>query len=209
MKKVFNFFINALRFTTDQSYQEQQKWVIWISKKASVIHQDTWTKIRFFGWITIFLDMVSCWLSLSALIFFPLTDWLDGKVARLKKEQNGREGALLDGWADKVFAVILLWYWGRIFISDAKFILLSLVEGGGNFLIWFFFCTGILKKDKEKLYEHLLVGKIKFSLQIVLLFILWFAKNIFPEAYFWPETIDYAVSLITILAILSVAFKMV
>lgn len=208
MKKIIEFFHNIGRFITDQGYQERQIWVIWITRKASKIHQDKWTKIRFFGWTTIFFDMLSPWFSLLAIIFFALTDWLDGKVARFKGEDGGKKKDLLDGWADKVFAVILLWYWGRIFIGDVKFAMLSLIEGCGNFLVWFFFWAGILKKNEKDIYKHLLVGKIKFSLQIILLFILWFAKNFYPEWNHWPEIIDDSTSLIIVLAVLSVAFKM-
>ena len=196
------------KFITSPSFQEQQPWVQWIVKKAAYVHQDIWTKTRFFGWITLILDELSCWLGLLSIAGFAITDWLDGKVARFKGEHDGKHGALLDGWADKVFAVLILIFWGGPFAGYFRFFLLGMIEGGGNGLLWFFFKYGIIKKESEKLYEHLLVGKIKFTLEVLLILVLWYARHFTPGWELWPDIIGHSTNLIIVLAILSVSFKM-
>ena len=198
------------RFLTDQEYRENLPLMKWIGKKASFWSQHTWTSIRFPGGIiVIFATNYNPWLGFASIVFFALSDGLDGLVARHKKEQNGRFGALLDATADKSFATPILSYWGYLlsptFIFYFELTVLILIESSNLFLRKME-KRGIVKS--EILYEHLLSGKFKFAFQIILIGMLWMANFIFPNhPMIWIPLFHLLIGMIIVLAFKSVFGK--
>ncbi len=202
MKEYFWFI---LRFVSDPDFQEKQEWVKWITKKASIISPNTWTLSRVPGVIIVIaFKFVNPYLELVAYIFFCLTDWFDGKVAR-HLGISTKKGAVLDGLIDRMYILPILAYWGSVFIGYTEFVILFLVEFPAYLILY------IVRKSRgdenKDIYEHTKLSKIKFGNQIALGFVLWIAINLFPNWKWWPLWIGLWTNIIIGLCILSVAYK--
>jgi len=189
-------------FVLDPSFQERQPWVIWLTGKFSVIPAHYWTASRFLGGAATIGLTDKPVLSLIVFLLFALTDWVDGKVARFRNEQ-GNAGALLDGIADKVFILPIIAYWGIQFSHMVFVALLFVIEIAGYLLVPIF----SVKREKEGIFEHIMAGKYKFALQVVLVSVLWIAQNLAGVSFLWIIAINAIWGGVIILAILSVAGK--
>jgi len=226
MTTIGSSFTYWKRFVTSPEFQEEQFWVSWLVGKLSVIHHHVWTGIRFPGaLVTILATDWNFWLGIGVLIFFALTDWIDGKVARFNGLQSGRFGAILDGLADKFFALPIIWWWGRQYAPDIVFFLLFIIEGGGNIFLYLFSKKNLVGKlnsvigflfpgkhlpepvIKSDVYEHLMVGKVKFAFQICLIAVLWIMRYVLPAWPWWALCLNTMLAVITLLAFFSVACK--
>jgi phosphatidylserine synthase len=192
-----------VKFVSDPSFQEEQRWVRWLIGKLSCIGPNTWTGLRipfFLAALAYFyLGMYMAGM-ISATIGF-LTDWIDGKVARFLGIAGETFGAIFDGSADKLI-LFLITYLGWNFTHPLVIIILWVVEVFGVPVISVFF-----RKKDDNIFEHLMVGKFKFALQIILFYILWTANYVFPDWIWWPLWINILLSVIILLAFFSVICK--
>lgn len=194
-------------FVLNPSFQEKQPWVIWLTGKFSVIPAHYWTSSRFLGGATvIYLSWINWTISsLIAFLLFALTDWVDGKVARFRNEQ-GSAGALLDGIADKIFILPIIWKWGMQYVHPAFIYSLIFIEISGYCIIPVFYRLKLIKREKKEMYEHIMAGKYKFTCQVVLVFLLWVANNLVGGSV-WTGVIYALLGLVIGLAVLSIAGK--
>lgn len=208
MDKELNNGCYIKNFILSPSFQEKQPWVMWLTGKLSVIPAHYWTASRFFGGAaTIYLYSVGRpILSIIAFILFALTDWVDGKVARHRNEHGGK-GAVLDGFADKVFVLPIIWKWGAQYVHPAFIGLLIVIEGSGYVIIPALYKLGLIKREKKEMYEHIMAGKYKFACQVVLVFLLWVASSFGGGGYISTGVIYALLGLIIGLAVLSIAGK--
>jgi phosphatidylserine synthase len=255
MKRILEALAYLRNFVKDSSFQWEQKWVRdFIGFCKTIANANQWTMARFpGGFLTIYANSISPILGITVFLFFAFTDWIDGKVARMQGTQ-GVYGALLDGIADKIFILPIIWQWGKTYTHEAVICVLFVIEGGGNFLIWllsksyqleerrnilerkylnpdsistivilgvslFFlrvlcFCLIKLRnflifipQDKDELYEHLNIGKYKFSLQVVFVCVLWLSSFVFPGSIWWGIAVNILFWIVTVLALFSVLCK--
>lgn len=211
------FLKNFARFFYDQTYQESFKWVQWVTEKASVIHHHIWTAERIpAGIMTIMIDYrYGFWLGLLFFLFSALTDWFDGKVKRYRQREgikgpidkiitSERFGPVWDGTADKFFIIPIIMYKGWVYCYWLLIVVMVFIEGLGNPYIAYLDSKRKIKKGRN-VYEHLVVGKVKFALQVILAAYLWFIP-IFPFS-FHEVVINFLLSIIVVLAFLSVFCK--
>lgn len=193
----------VVKFVSDPSFQEEQRWVRWLVEKLSFVGPNTWTGLRipfFLAALTYFyLGMYVAGL-ISATIGF-VTDWIDGKVARFLGMAGESFGALFDGSADKLI-LFLVTYLGWNIMHPLAVIILWAVEVFGVPVISVFF-----RKKDDNIFEHLKVGKFKFALQIILFYILWTANYVIPDWIWWTLWVNILLSVIIILAFFSVICK--
>ncbi|MFZ5982387.1 MAG: CDP-alcohol phosphatidyltransferase family protein [Patescibacteria group bacterium] len=204
------------RFITDPAFQEEQAWVMAIIRPCAIFPANFWTALRApGGWITRELFKANRpGLALLLFSLFALTDWVDGKVARYRLATRGgkpsRFGGLFDGAVDKIFVLPVLeglieselWavsdFWRNftrqnfwIMVStEASRILMPLIPG-------------------FNLKEHafaIIYGKIKFTLQVYLVGLLWIAVFLFSWVW-WPFWINVILAIITILSLASILFR--
>jgi CDP-diacylglycerol---serine O-phosphatidyltransferase len=213
-------------FVISQEFQEKQPWVRLITRKCSFVSHHVWTSSRFFGGgLTIVAEWYSIYLSIFVFLLFAWTDWIDGKVARFRHAQNGKLGAVLDGAADKFFVIPIIGWWGGEFIISYLIYLMAMIEFGGYFVIYVingkkvtaainsvisFFWPGRKLPDpmvKTDIYEHNLIGKIKFTLQVVMIVFIWVAKVLFPDWAWWPLWMNLTASIVSLMAFFSIACK--
>lgn len=196
--------VYLFNFITKQNFQAKQPWVKWLIKRLSIINCHAWTASRFFGCpATLVASYLHPIIGLVMFILFALTDWVDGKVAAIKKK-NGKFGALLDGTADKIFVIPLIGIWGSDFANEIIFWVLAVIDFGGNPVL------ALLNKyvfKKKNIFEHSKVGKWKFAFQVILVVILWHAKYYSPAWDHWPILIYCFTSAVIGFAIASVISK--
>jgi phosphatidylserine synthase len=209
MEQALSIYYQIFLFLTNPSFQKSKRWVRQVGEYARIIHEHVWTSTRFFGgFIVAWIEPVyGPIIALLVFMAFAITDWLDGLVAWVKGKGETFWGSFLDGFADKVFVIPVLYAWGRQFSSDWLFWILVAIEFGGYILVKAMSALGIIEKDKEDLYKHLLVGKIKFGLQVALVFIIWIARTVNPDWYWWILIINLILANIILLAGFSVACK--
>lgn len=201
-----SYVMYVKNFISSPEFQERQPWVRWLTQRLSIIHPHVWTGSRFFGSIATIALVSRPVLSLIVFLLFALTDWVDGKVARIRNEQGGT-GALLDGIADKVFIIPIIAFWGIRFSHIAPIAILATIEFGGYPLIWSLYKKGYIKKERKGVYEHIMAGKYKFSLQVALVSALWLAQNLGDGGLPWIIGINIILGVVISLAVLSVAGK--
>jgi CDP-diacylglycerol---serine O-phosphatidyltransferase len=223
MRAVIDYLFN---FVTDQNFQARQPWVDWITRLCAPIHHHVWTSSRFIGGVlTIIIETYDPYLALAVFVAFALTDWIDGKVARYRDAHNGKFGAWLDGAADKFFVLPVIGWWGKEFIPIYLIYLLIFIEFGGYVIIYIIngkkvtstinSAIGLILPGKKlpdpivktDIYEHNLIGKIKFTLQAIMVIFIWTARAIIPEWDWWPLWMNLIVLIIMLLAFFSVACK--
>ena len=224
MEKLYAQILYVINFITDPEFQWQQPWVRKVAEKCSIFSADAWTATRIPSGILIWLLAKRCkefclttdyfivtlafaLLVLLILVAVYLTDWIDGKVIAWLKETGKKTetswyGSILDGGADRALILPLIFTWGWL---EVKIIYLPLF--GVLFIIEFFsyIVLGILErsgliKNKENFYEHLKIGKYKFGMQGVLVFLLWVAYFFCPNWEWWPAIINTLLGIITIIA---------
>ena len=199
--------MNLFKFIADASpggYQDQQAFVKKTIEVCAIFPGNFWTSLRIIGPLPVILLIDwSVWASLAAFLFFALTDFIDGKVARLRGEDGG-SGVWFDPTADKIFILVLFWWfscWANNLFEPWLLYLLVAIELGGRlviFLVWKFQDKKIDSNDiKAKWY-----GKAKFFLQI-LLGIGLFGYLIFP-ALWWYDFFNSAMSVVLFFAAISV-----
>lgn len=217
IEKVFGYL---MIFCTDQGFQERQVWVQFIIKNVSWIHHHIWTGVRIFGGfhvIYLFESGVSNYFTLLIFVLYAITDWFDGKVYRWRKGifgqppnvvamENNKFGPIFDGITDKFFVLPVIWYLGDSFSSLWVFVFLFFVEGAGNIIIFLLDKLKLIKRGRN-IYEHLVIGKIKFGLQVALVTFLWVAVFISPDWYWWKLWINLFLGVILLLAVFSIACK--
>jgi len=206
MENAKRIFWNILLFISNPDYQDKQSWVQRLIKTISpspLAHQHVLTGSRIPGGVlTILSYELNPYFGVLVFLMFALTDWADGKVARYKGENNGGFGAAFDAFSDKCFAIPILWYFGTKFSPNLFFISIILIEFFGYLIV--FYC----KKGQEDIFEHLLVGKYKFGLQIAAILMLFLANQYSPEWMWWPLFFNILFSTINVLAFFSVACKL-
>jgi len=211
MERVISFVACFYRFISDPAFQDEQRWVKRLIPKLAVLHHNIWTSLRFIGgYLTIKADELFPGhpiIPLLVFIFFAITDWVDGKVARFRNVANGKWGAILDGTADKFFVIPVLWHYGSHLIFTFSLVVMSIIEYGGNVLLYFLNKSGKVRKVNGQIYEHLMIGKIKFFAQVVLAILLW-AIKCFAFSWMWlPVYLNIVFGIITVLAAFSVLCK--
>lgn len=191
-----SFFVNP-------AFREKQPSVRWIAKKLSVLEANTWTGLRvpFFlaALAYLWIGMPTTGLLVATLGF--ITDGIDGLVARSMGMEGGKFGSLFDGSVDKLI-LLLIAYLGWNLTHPSVLIILGIVEFFGVPIIGIFF-----RREDKNIFEHLMVGKYKFVLQIALFYVLWMAKYLFPNWEWWTLWANVILSVIIILAIFSVICK--
>lgn len=205
---IFGFLPNIYNFLTDPSpggCQDENPIVRWLIPKCAIFPGNFWTSLRIFGVVpVIWLFGWSPWASFIAFLFFAITDWIDGKVARERKEANG-VGVWFDPTADKIFIIPIFWWLGLYkssLLNSWLFWLLVAVEAGGRLIILIFwkFQGKLITKDEVKAKWW---GKVKFGLQIALgvgLYGPWLAP-----AVWWQGFFNVMFLVIMVFAIISVA----
>lgn len=148
----------------------------------------------------------------------PMTNSIDNYVQKLKhKEKNNllerivsseNFGDVLDGTADKFFICPLVWYFGYNARAEYDYwpliLLMIVIDAAGNPIIKVLEKKGQIKSN-GKMYKHSIAGKIKYTLQVVLVLLLW-SEEVFPYKY-QEVTIYFVLSIATTLALLSVFCK--
>jgi phosphatidylglycerophosphate synthase len=199
--------MNPFKFIADASpggYQDRQAFIKKAIKVCAIFPGNFWTSLRIIGPVpVIMLADWSVWASFVAFLFFALTDFVDGKVARLRGEDGG-SGVWLDPTADKIFILVLFWWfgcWTNNLFEPWLLYLLVAIELGGRlviFIAWKLQDKKINSNDiKAKWY-----GKAKFALQI-LLGISLFAYFIFPAPW-WQDIFELGMWIVLFFAAISV-----
>jgi|GEM_PF-1626550 len=207
-----DYFIYLLKFITDPKFQWDQAWVRWVAKKCSVIHENIWTGIRIPGaFIVIWVDKTygSNSLTLLTILFFVLTDWIDGKVVLAKGKKGTKFGSIYDGVVDRIFIAVLFYYFGISKMHILAALLywpLVLIETASY--IWLRILERLDKiKDKANFYEHLNLGKYKFGIQVCLGIMLWAADAFCPDWRWWPLIVNVILGVVIIFAVFAAACK--
>lgn len=193
-----------IKFFINPSFREKQTWMRWLAGKLSILGPNTWTALR----APLILDAFLCfyfgmpWTGLILATLAFLTDAADGMVARHLGIAGGKFGSAFDGAIDKMIHCLLLylgWKFGIPFFV-AMAIMISIE-------VFNLATTLVSKKRDGDIFEHLMVGKYKFVLQIGLFYILWVANFIFPDWPWWLLWIIILISVINILAFFSAICK--
>ena len=201
------------KFFTDPDFQEQQPWMQPVMRFFGLLPPNVWTSMRVPG------GLVVWWLmhhgfhisALFAFLLFILTDWADGKSARIRKQVTPN-GGIFDGVADKCLIILIMGYlimrflpqcysyWGVI--VPALFLLMVVSEGSRIFMI----CSK--RFDKKKHFHAIWYGKCKFGVQAILVVLLWLAVFIFPGWPWWPIWISFFLVTALVLSIFSIVFRL-
>ena len=207
-------------FCTDQGFQERQGWVQYVIRNVSWIHHHIWTGVRIFGGfhvIYLFEIGVNKYMVLAVFILYAATDWFDGKVYRWRRGifghssnfvamEDNKFGPIFDGITDKFFVLPVIWYLGSSFSHFWVFASLCTIEGIGNILIFILDKMRLIKSGRN-IYEHLIIGKIKFGLQVALVIFLWAAIFSSSDWYWWKLWVNLFLGVIMLLAVFSIACK--
>ncbi|TAK95107.1 CDP-alcohol phosphatidyltransferase family protein [Patescibacteria group bacterium] len=203
-------FSYAGKFVTDPRFQEEQRWVRWITSKLAVVHHDVWTAVRIpGGLVVIALDYVlhpGSWTSFMVFLLFAFTDWADGKVARFRQQKSSGFGDLFDGLADKLFILPVLFWWGRDIIPIMAWVTLIAVELGGQLLL-LLYANLFVNGQRRSIYQHTIVGKIKMGLQVVMACALWIGHYLGLDGTEWEPWAEILMNIVIALALLSVLSK--
>jgi len=201
------------KFVTDPEFQEQQPWMQPIMWFFGLLPPNVWTSMRVPGGLVVWWLMHNGF-HISALIAFVLlvlTDWADGKSARIRKEVTAN-GGIFDGVADKCLMILIMGYlimrflpqcysyWGVI--VPALFLLMAASEVSRIFM-WF-----SKRFDKEKHFHAIWYGKCKFGVQAILVVLLWLAVFIFPGWPWWPIWISFFLTATLVLSVFSIVFRL-
>lgn len=200
--------IYIFSFITSPKFLHEQRWFQTVVGKLAAISCNTWTASRCFGSpITLLAVYLHPIFGLIAIIFFALTDIVDGPVAIRQGKAFRKFGAVFDAVADKIFIHPLLIIWGGEFIGYEIFWANAIIDGGGNpFLA--FADKFIFKKKSQNIFAHSLGGKYKFVMQVILVIILWYAKYYAPNWKYWPLLLYPLAITVIVLAIASVIGKL-
>ena len=206
MDKIYQVVAYVVNFVSDPSFQDRQNWVRKLIGFLSFLSHNVWTSFRVFGFIVVPITNYNPILGLVSFLAFSVTDWIDGKVARMRNNGGENFGAIYDAIVDKIFIIPIIWWWGREFALDLIFALLAAIEFFGNFLLYLF-RNKVNSKNGKDIFEHLYIGKVKFSLQVILVVMLWIAQFMAPNWFWWPLWINITLGMIIVLAGFSVACK--
>ena len=201
------------KFVTDPEFQEQQPWMQPVMRFFGLLPPNVWTLARIPGGaITFWLVYNSLYISaLLSFLLFILTDWADGKSARIRGQVTAN-GGILDGTADKFLVHpttgLLVWmflpqcysYWKVI--VPALFLLMVITE-----------VSRILmplsrRFDKETHLHAILYGKYKLGVQVVLVVMLCLTVFVFPGWPWWPVWISLLLVAALVLSIFSIIFRL-
>jgi len=201
------------KFVTDPEFQEQQIWMQPVMRFFGILPPNVWTLARIPGGaITFWLVYSGFFVSaLFSFLFFILTDWADGKSARIR-EQVTANGGILDGTADKFLVHpttgLLVWMFLSQCHSHWKVIVptLFLLMVASEFSRIF---MPLSKRFNKETHLHaILYGKWKFGVQVILVVALWLSVFIFPGWPWWPIWISLFLVAALTLSIFSIVFRL-
>ena len=84
MNKIYQAVAYVVNFVSDPSFQERQNWVRKLISFLSFLSHNVWTSFRVFGFIVVPITNYNPTLGLVSFLAFSATDWIDGKVARMR-----------------------------------------------------------------------------------------------------------------------------
>jgi CDP-diacylglycerol--serine O-phosphatidyltransferase len=201
------------KFFTDPDFQEQQPWMRPVMRFFGLLHPNMWTSMRVPGGLVVWWLMQNGFhiSALIAFLLFVLTDWADGKSARIRKEVTPN-GGIFDGVADKCLIILIMGYlimrflpqcylyWGVI--VPAIFLLMVISEASRIFMI----CSK--RFDRKKHFHAIWYGKCKFGVQAILVVLLWLAVFVFPSWPWWPVWISLFLVAALVLSVFSIVFRL-
>jgi len=201
------------RFFTDPEFQEKQPWMRPVMRFFGLLPPNMWTLMRVPGGLIVWWLMSGGYRisALIAFLLFVLTDWADGKSARVRKQVTPN-GGIFDGIADKCLVLViagdLIWrflpqcysLWKAIVLTLFLIMVLSEISR-----IW----MPLSKRFDRKIHLYAVIyGKWKFGVQVVLVVALWLAVFIFPTWPWWPVWISLLLVAALVLSVFSIIFRL-
>lgn len=201
------------KFVTDPDFQEQQPWMQPVMRFFGLLPPNAWTSMRVPGGLVVWWLMQNGFhiSALFAFLLFVLTDWADGKSARIRKQVTPN-GGIFDGIADKCLVIPIMGYLVWRFLPQCYsfwkvivliLFLLMVISEVSRILMPF------SKRFDRKIHLYAaLYGKYKFGVQVILVILLWLAVLVFPNWPWWPIWISFFLVVTFTLSVFSIIFRL-
>lgn len=182
---------------SNEFYKKIQNFTDSIMEKTIFFLIPKWIKPNLFSWLRIILIPVimgMIWINfwnwaIIGFLFAILLDWLDGALAR-KRKQISKKGLILDPLADKLLIGLTLLT--MIFYYPFTSLILSVIGFEASII----FLAIMIKKSKVYLKPAIFWGKLKMLLQSLSVIAIMFWQNFGLSYFLWISAILLWTSLI-------------